>query len=368
MTGPSILIAGGGSGGHVTPGIAVAEALHQIDASIDVTLAVSDRSIDATMLTDTPWPTLRTPARPLRRSPMGLLRFLMGFHATRAQLKSYLQRSHTRAVLLLGGFVAGGVQAGARLAGVPTLMLNLDAVPGVANRWITRRATVRATAVQTVPPTLDQVFPGVPVRRAARPPADAASCRERLGLDPNRRTLLVTGASQGARSINALMRHLAGTCPQWLEGWQVIHLTGGTDEARCADAWHAADVPALVQAFRHDMGLLWGAADVCVARAGASTVAEARFAGVPAVYLPYPWHKDRHQWHNAEPSVQAGVAVVVDDAIEPDTTWPAFGAALEPLLQGDALARMQRAAASTVGQDGAHAAAEALLKLATGAS
>jgi UDP-N-acetylglucosamine--N-acetylmuramyl-(pentapeptide) pyrophosphoryl-undecaprenol N-acetylglucosamine transferase len=369
MNAPRILIAGGGSGGHVTPGIAVAEALRCLHPEGHVHLACSQRPIDAQVLQDTDLPWTAMPAQPLRRSPRGLAAFVQGWIRTRRSTRQLLLRERIDAVLLLGGFVAGGVLAGSRVARVPTLMVNLDAVPGRANRWIARHADQSATAVPTVHPLKSAggdvpLLGGVPVREAARPQGDAHACRAQVGLDPNRRTVLVTGASQGAASINALMAHLLQMESSLLEGWQVLHLAGDDQHADLQKAYDTAGIRARVEAFRHAMGAAWGAADLCIARAGASTVAEADFAGVPTVYLPYPWHKDRHQWHNAQGAVRAGRACIVDDLIDPQKTWPSFRATVGPLLLDTALAPMQAAATQAHRPDGAHEAAKLVSALA----
>jgi UDP-N-acetylglucosamine--N-acetylmuramyl-(pentapeptide) pyrophosphoryl-undecaprenol N-acetylglucosamine transferase len=206
---------------------------------------------------------------------------------------------------------------------------------------------------------------GVPVREAARPKGDAHACRTQVGLDPDRRTVLVTGASQGAASINALMAHLLQVEPSLLEGWQVLHLAGDDQHTDLQKAYDAAGIRAKVEAFRHAMGAAWGAADLCIARAGASTVAEADFAAVPTVYLPYPWHRDRHQWHNAQGAVRAGRACIVEDLIDPQKTWPSFRATVGELLLDTALAPMQAAAAQAHRPDGAHEAAKLVSALAS---
>ena len=368
MSGPNLLLAGGGSGGHITPALAVAEAVERLAPDACIHLACSDRPIDALVLQDTALPWTPLPAKGLRRTPAGLLRFGQGFLRSRTIVGRLLQDKHIDAVLLLGGFVAGSAQSAAGRCGVPTVLLNLDPVPGRANRWMARRATHVCTALPTVQPlpcsTPPEQLPGVPVRQRARPPGDKAHCTVAIGLDPSRRTLLITGASQGASSINRLVEYTMDRAPKVFDHWQVLHLTGPEQQGSMQQAWDAAGVKARVEAFRHAMGEAWGAADLAVARAGASTVAEARFAGVPTLYLPYPHHRDRHQWHNAAQSVAQGTARVLTDHVDPAATWPAFALALSKLLQGDDLAPMQAACEPLKGCDGALDTARILLRLA----
>jgi UDP-N-acetylglucosamine--N-acetylmuramyl-(pentapeptide) pyrophosphoryl-undecaprenol N-acetylglucosamine transferase len=331
-------------------------------------LVCSDRPIDAVVLQSTTLPWTPLPARPLRRTPSGLLHFARGFLQARARVERLLQDNDIDAVLLLGGFVAAPALSAALRKKIPTLLLNLDAVPGRANRWMARRATSVCTAMPTVHPLPSRsavdCLEGVPIRRQARPANDKAHCTTAIGLDPHRRTLLITGASQGASSINQLFASALKRAPKVFDGWQVLHLTGPDQLGAMQQAWAAAGVQASVEPFRQAMADAWGAADLVVARAGASTVAEARFAGVPALYLPYPHHRDRHQWHNAAASVAQGTARVLKDHNDPDLTWPSFALALSELLQGDALEVMRLACEPHKGCDGATAVAERLLLLA----
>jgi UDP-N-acetylglucosamine--N-acetylmuramyl-(pentapeptide) pyrophosphoryl-undecaprenol N-acetylglucosamine transferase len=299
----------------------------------------------------------------------------------KAQARTVLTKGNIDAVGLLGGFVAGSVLAAARAQGIPTLMLNLDAVPGRANRWIAARATALATAIEVVRPLATSTKPctqldGPPIRMEAQPRDGVTKAQHRamLDLDPNARLLLVTGASQGAGTLNDLLHFLVQTEPTLLDGWQVLHLAGegpkGTYVPPTATAkelqaaYDHAGIRARVETFRHTMGLAWGAADLVIARAGASTVGEARCAGVPAVYLPYPWHADGHQWSNAQPSIDEGMAEAVDDRINASQTFPAFRPVIEPLLQGDGLKAMTVAAQRVKGRSGGAQAAKMLLELA----
>lgn len=363
-------LAGGGSGGHVTPALAMAEALRAQSPDCLVHLACSERPIDATVLRDTDLPWTRLPARGLRKTPLGLAAFLRGMLRARSRARRLLRAARVDAVGLLGGYVAGSVLWAARAEGIPTFMLNLDAVPGRANRWIAARATTLATAIPTVSPLSTDaracpVLDGPPVRAEARPDAVASKAdhRRMLELDPETRLLLVTGASQGAASINQLMEYCADTVPALLDGWQVLHLAGAGDGSVLQAAYDRAGITARVESFRHAMGVAWGAADLVVARGGASTVGEARCAGVPAVYLPYPYHRDAHQWYNAQPSVDDGAAHIVDDRVEPSATWNAFHQTLEPLLQGASLDGMATAAQQCKGRDGGAQAAQMLIEL-----
>ena len=213
----------------------------------------------------------------------------------------------------MGGFVAPPVVAEAVRRRCPVDLVNLDAVAGRANRWIGRRATRIFSAVPT-DLALDRPPVGVPLRRAALAPGDSAAARRELGLDPSRRTLLVTGASQGARSLDRfLLEDIRRGDASW-DGWQVLHLAGGeiyTIEA----AYRTAGIPAVVRPFLDRMGLAWGAADLAISRGGASSVAEIAASRTPAIIVPYPWHADRHQARNAASLEACGAVEIRDDPV-----------------------------------------------------
>lgn len=138
-------------------------------------------------------------------------------------------------------------------------------------------------------------------------------------MDPDKPMLLVTGASQGATSINRMMAELArlATFNQVLREWQVLHLAGQQDARDVARAYAEAKVEAKVEAFCHQMGMAWRGASVAISRCGAGSVAEVWANAVPTIFLPYPYHKDEHQKLNARMLVEAGAALMADDLVDP---------------------------------------------------
>ena len=152
------------------------------------------------------------------------------------------------------------------------------------------------------------------------------------------KVLLLTGASQGARTLNRALPKIASERPEAFRGWQILHLCGDdTIVTELTAAWKDAGVPATVLGFLHDMGSAWGAADACVSRAGASSVAEVHANAVPTIFLPYPFHRDDHQRLNAQPLVDAGAAALVTDEIELERTAITLGDALGTLMQSQEL-------------------------------
>jgi UDP-N-acetylglucosamine--N-acetylmuramyl-(pentapeptide) pyrophosphoryl-undecaprenol N-acetylglucosamine transferase len=328
----TFLFAGGGSGGHLSPGLAVAERLAEIEPATRAVFACSQRAVDRTMLEPAGVEFSPLPGSPFSVRPAGLLRFLRDFRRTRRAARDLLRRASVERVVALGGFIAAPVVAAAGRLRTPVTLLNLDAPPGKANRWIARRCREVLTAVP-VPemPRFARRVVGMPVRRQALAPGPPEECRRALDLDPAAPTLLVTGASQGAGTINTLLAALVHDEPGALAGWQVLHLSGPRDEQRVGEAYAAAGVRALVRPFLHEMGLAWGAADLAVSRAGASSVAEAWANAVPTIFLPYPHHRDQHQRRNAQPMADAGGAVVEVDRVAPEWNLQGAGAAIRRL-------------------------------------
>lgn len=360
----TIVLAGGGTGGHISPGLAIAEALRRRDPAIRVVFACSTRAIDRQMLERGGEEFVAIPAEPISLRPGRLWRFLRTAPAARRASRAVVRDGNPSWVVALGGFVSVPVTLAARSAGVRTLLFNLDAVPGRANRFLAQRCTRLLTAVAA--PKLgsragDPI--GFPVRAIARCEVAAAQARSALGLDAQRRTLLVTGASQGAGSVNELALALAAHNPRAFDGWQVLHLCGGSADAVAIRAAYAASsVSAIVLPFLHEMGLAWGAADLAITRGGANSAGEAQFNCVPSIFLPYPWHRDQHQRANVEHLVRAGAALCCTDHIEAQANLAAAGAqVLQLMVDSNSLARMKSALQAMPRADGAESVVGVLL-------
>ena len=363
----TIVFAGGGSGGHLSPGLAVAERVLAMAPDVGTLFLCSGRAIDATMLREAGAHFEQVPAEPPSLRPRALLRFLRSIGPASRTADRLLRERNVRHVLSLGGFVTPPVVRCARRAGIAVTLLNLDATPGKANRWVARRATAVWSAMRAHGlPHWDGSVTGFPVRRAAIAPGDPATCRAQLGLEGARHTLLVTGASQGATSLNRFMPHFAEQRAALLSHWQVLHLAGSLPEVEL-DAlrarYRAAGVRAVVMPFLHRMGLAWGAADIALTRAGANSVAEAELNRVPCLFVPYPYHRDLHQRENARELVEAGAAAIALDAIEPQANMAVMGRLLETLLSdGPSRDRMQAALAARPRADAAESIARRLVQ------
>ncbi|MBC7836051.1 MAG: UDP-N-acetylglucosamine--N-acetylmuramyl-(pentapeptide) pyrophosphoryl-undecaprenol N-acetylglucosamine transferase [Phycisphaerales bacterium] len=369
------LFAGGGTGGHIFPGLAIAESLESLAAAqgghILCLFLCSNRPLDARILAPYNRPFHILPAAPLSVRPRALVRFAAAWgpsiRATRALIRA-ARTSGPVHMVAMGGFVAAPAVQAARAEHIPITLANLDAVPGKANRWIARHAHTVFTALP-VSATYAETWTTVPpiVRAAARATSSKSACRAALGLSPDRSTLMVTGGSQGARTINRLLFDLAPSPA--LRGWQVLHQCGNTDGSSPSiddlrTAYAAASIPSVVAPFVTTMSDWWGAADLAISRSGAGSVGEAWANQVPALFLPYPYHRDQHQKFNAAPLVSAGAGLLTEDCIDPAANLASIGPLLAGLLTNpDTLASMTTAYASLDPADGARRIADSLFGL-----
>ncbi len=317
MNDPIYIFAGGGSGGHLYPGLAVADALRTLEPSARIVFACSDRSIDRRILDASPYGVVVQPVRPVPAKPAKLPAFLKAWRASRRLAAEMIRDLRPSAVLGLGGFAAGPIARSA--AGrVRAGLLNPDAVPGKANRYLARYVdaifTQFAGARESFQPRerLKVRCVGCPVRPSLAN-GDRDEAIRTFSLDVDKKTLLVLGGSQGAQSINLALDALAGEMDALADKWQILHVTGTRRER--------SRRPAKIHTVRLDycdrMDLAYAAADLALSRGGAATIAELIATRTPAVVMPYPHHTDRQQRLNAAGLVETGAAVLVDDSTDP---------------------------------------------------
>lgn len=368
----AFVFAGGGTGGHIYPALAIIEQLRAIDPGVTVHILCSDRPNDAAILSpgDVGFTPLRAKAMILR--PRSLLRFIAGWgpsvRATRRLVRA-LKQTHDSVVLVaMGGFVAAPAARAGHREGIRVALVNLDAVPGKANELIARRASPIWTAIEVQGhPDWGRVRPIV--RGAILDAPDPATARARFGLDPHTSTLLITGGSTGASSINDLVLALLKAHHEAFMTWQVIHQVGTqvSDErvGQIRDAYREAGVAAWVERSISDMGGAYGAADLGIGRCGAGSVAECWASRLPSVLLPYPYHRDQHQLHNAAILVEAGAAVVLTDRIDADDNLRQHAAAIIALLGDPGRRQAMGAAFASLGRpDGGAQIARELVEIA----
>lgn len=364
MSEPHFIFAGGGTGGHLYPGLAVADALRQLAPQASVTFLTTTRTLDRQLLEPTAFDQVEQPVRPFTVHPLRLPGFLWAWQRSVRSARALLLQCRPRAVLGLGGYAAGPPVVAARKLGIRTAILNPDAIPGRANRFLARYADLVVlqwdVSSRHFPAGTNCQPMGCPIRAAFGTP-DPGKGRQRFDLAPARPVLLVTGASQGAHTLNQVMMRVWPAFHAVHPDWQLLHLTGPADEAAVSAAYAAAGAPARIVSFTHEMSLALAAADLVVSRAGASTLAELTALGRPSILLPYPYHRDRHQHANAQVLIDQGAALMLEDRLHPELNEHPLQAALEKASQPAARQQMSRAAGSMGRTAAAHDVAAWLL-------
>lgn len=350
----TILFAGGGTGGHLYPGISVAQALVKLRADVRPLFLCTERPIDRAILDPTGFDYVEQPIVPPVKTIGGLLKFWKKWRETKDQLAKLLADRSPCGALGLGGYAAGLAVKMASQAGVPTAILNPDVIPGKANQYLLkycRAVCCQFEATRNHLPTGHQQkmkVTGCPVREEllALPPRDQAA--RRLGLDPILHTLTITGASQGAQTVNQAVLETLKEVK--LQGWNVLHLAGKDHAVDVRKAYRELGIPAVVIDFTPAMADVWAVTDLCVSRSGASTIAELAACGIPAVMFPYPFHKDQHQKANARVLADAGGGVVMDDLRDRRENAARLTPVLGPLLHDANKRKAMSAAARSIGR------------------
>ncbi len=308
------VIACGGTGGHLFPGMAIAEVLRA--RGHEVLLFISEKEIDALAIegrTEFRFEKLPTVALPSPFSP-AILGFVRRFHESLSLSRAIFRKFQPEVVLGMGGFTSTAPILAGRIRGVPTFLHESNAIPGKANRYTAR--FVRAVLLgfkecaAYFPKTTTEVT-GTPIRSTLRR-IDRAQVLRKLGLKNRVPTLLVMGGSQGASGINqAVIKALPSLQDFPL---QVIHLAGARDASLLEDNYRREKISAYVADFHHHMEEVYSAADLVIARSGAASLSELAAFGLPAVLVPYPYAADDHQTRNAEIFVRANAAVMMKES------------------------------------------------------
>ncbi len=354
----NVVIAGGGTGGHLFPGIALAEELRA--RGHEVTFVGTERGIEARVLPIEGWPLELIDVRGLKGGGLGGA--LKGsLHVPRALLQSgkILKKVRPGLVVGVGGYASGPMVLRAAMSRIPTAILEQNSVPGITNRMLGN--VVRAVfgsfpgAARFFPASKYRLL-GNPVRTKVRS-AMAAAAQTTL---PN--TLLIVGGSQGAHAVNELVAGALELLSKRGVRMPVVHQTGAADRDGLRARYAAAGIEVDVRAFIDDMAGAYRAARLVVARAGASTIAELTALGVPSLLIPFPQAADDHQTANAKDLVGAGAARLF---VQADTSAEQLADEISALFDdAEHLAKM-RAAALTLGRPDAHREiSDALLSLA----
>jgi UDP-N-acetylglucosamine--N-acetylmuramyl-(pentapeptide) pyrophosphoryl-undecaprenol N-acetylglucosamine transferase len=331
-----LLIAGGGTGGHLFPGIAVAEEFLSRDGANEVLFVGTERGVEARVLPRLGHRLECIAAAGIRGKGggarlTGLLRFLYSYAQSRQILKAF----RPDMVLGVGGYASGPLVLAARGLQIPRFVHEQNAIPGMTNKLLARvagRVFISLEESRRFFPPANVLLTGNPLRRQI-----LAQVTADKGGSPSGRGdlhLLVFGGSLGAHSINLAMAAAAPHLTGWRERLTITHQTGDKDLVEVAAAYRAAGLAAEVVPFIEDMAGAYRAADLIVCRAGATTIAEVTACGKPCLFIPFPHAVDDHQRRNAEALLKQRAGFML---VEQELTPERLAAEINGLLAEPAL-------------------------------
>lgn len=326
----SYLLAGGGTAGHVNPMLAMADEIRRRDPQAQIVCVGTAEGLESSLVPARGFELVTIPRIPFPRL-RGLLsssrKFISGWPVAVNTITSLIRERSVDVVIGVGGYSAAPAYAAARKAGVPFVIHEANAKPGLANRWGALRTKYVGVTFEGTP-LPHAITVGTPLRKeieALDPLASRANARQYFGLDVHRPVLVVTSGSQGARSINTTIAESAHDIVS--AGYQVLHIVGHNKPEKLPSL---PGYVALDYCDRMDLAL--AAANLVVSRAGSATVSELSALGIPAVYVPYPVGNGEQRF-NAAGVVKAGGGILVDDG-QFTPTWVL--STLVPLLRDEA--------------------------------
>ncbi len=368
MNPPStILFAGGGTGGHLFPGIAAADELRRRDPSTRVVFVGSTRSIESTIVAEHGLEHRMLPVEPLPTLKRNPLRFLFRNWAALREAIRLLKELRPDAVVGLGGYASAPIVWAASRRRIPVILIEQNVIPGRTTRLLSRFAdhvcVSFSESISRLPKARHIVVTGNPVR------ASIAKLYNRNSLEltdeePStfkQQQLLILGGSQGADSLNVAVMAAIKKLADQLKTWKIVHQTGPRDAERTRSQYQELGLTFVVEPFFHDMAELYSLSDLVVSRSGATTLAELACAQTPMILLPYPHAADDHQRANAQAFVDHNAAVLVEHSTPPETTADKLADALKSLIDDVACRkRMSHAAKKLAHPDAAQMFADVI--------
>ena len=305
-----IIVTGGGTGGHLFPGIAFATGMQQRIPGCKIMFIGTRRLMDQEALAEYDFEVDSIKCMGLKGMGIkGRIQSLLQMPAALLEARRLIKQFMPDMVFGVGGYVTGPVMVAARLSGIPLCIHEQNSVPGLANKMLSRVVNKIFLSIpcQYSFPERKTVMAGNPVRREII----EASLKQKMD-NGNRKTLLVLGGSQGAHRVNSLVTEAVEMLvKEYGNTLTVIHQTGKTDEEEVRSRYQQFGFQAEVKAFFQDMAELYSRADLVISRAGATTLAELSVMGLPALLIPYPYAADDHQRTNALYYGDGGAAKMV---------------------------------------------------------
>lgn len=315
----TLLFAGGGTGGHLFPGLAVASELRRRHPDSRIGFIGSRRDIESRILEASPFEHQVLSVEPLpvlRRNPV---RFVWGNWSACQAARRLIREWKPAAVIGLGGFASAPVVWVASRQRIPVILLEQNLIPGRTTRWLSRFASQVCTSFEEtrarLPHRCQVTVTGNPVSEEIRALArlEVAGATNQQSMS-TRRQLLVLGGSQGADSLNEAMLTAVNLSPDFFAEWTIVHQTGPRQVDPTRRAYQELGITAEVAPFFHDLPARYAAARIVISRAGATTLAELTCVARPMILLPYPQAADNHQQANAQYHVDHGCAVMIEHA------------------------------------------------------
>ena len=310
-----LIITGGGTGGHIFPGIAFAQGMMHVYPGCEVLFIGTEQKVDRTALSALGFKILTIKSQGLKgKSPAAKFRALLQLPIALMEAARIIRKFKPDLVFGVGGYVTGPVILAARLLGVTTCIHEQNSIPGLANKLLGRianRIFVSLPGSEKFFPSGKTILSGNPVRSSLI----KAARKMKPGAEHDPLTLLVLGGSQGARRLNSLMLEAAEKCLSSLvPPPHIIHQTGEHDEVFVRQSYADLGLNAEIASFFSDMAAIYSQADLVVSRAGATTIAEITIFQKPAILVPFPYAADNHQEINGRYLVEAGGALMFRQA------------------------------------------------------
>jgi len=356
----TMVITGGGTGGHLFPGIAVAQEVVARVPKARVVFIGTERAVDQNAMAQYGFASRAVRCGSLKGGTVaGKIKTILGLPGSVCQAWQVLRQVRPDLVLGVGGYVTGPVMAAAKLLGIPTAIHEQNSIPGLANR---RLGGIVDRVFVSIPGS-ESHFPAGRCQLSGNPLRQEIVSLARQGMEASAPVLLVLGGSQGAHRLNALLPEAIAAMGAMPPEFRVIHQTGRADEEMVRAAYQKLGVTGEVRAFFTDMAAIYRQAALVVSRAGATTLAELTALGKPSILVPFPFAADDHQRKNAESLVAGGAARMF---LEEGLTASTLGQAIAEIL-GDAETRrgMGQAARSLARPDAVHAIVDACLAMAS---
>lgn len=316
---PTIAISGGGTGGHIYPAIGIAKELVQLVPEIEIVFIGGRERLESTIIPQhgfrfLPIPVAGFPRKLTWRWLPVISQVFSGFVRS-----LWLLRKLKPSVMVgTGGYVCGPVLFAASLLGIPTVIQEQNAYPGLTNRILGRWAKAAYLAFETATahfPTDIAKVTGNPIRRTIGSVKRERAIYEQLGLHPELKTLFVMGGSQGAQAINQIVVDALKNLDPLHQQLQIIHQTGKADYKEVKEHYRSSSLKHLVQPYFDPIEAVYSLADLMVCRAGGMTISEITACGIPALFIPLPTAAGDHQRLNAQAMADRGAGIVLEQAI-----------------------------------------------------